>query len=98
MQLKDVAKNLTKQTEYRLDRRLDRLLRVNPSYRHLDDKNQDLIKKLLEKYKNKKRKGVKITGLTIRRDTYSLYQKRLKLGLSYSDLKKIRELLYSLKD
>lgn len=98
MELKDVAKNLSEQTEYRLDQRLDYLLRKNPKYRHLGKDEQELILDLLDKYKEKKRKGIKISSYSIRRDTYRLYRKRLKMGLSYNDLDKIKELLYSLKD
>ncbi|HZJ41918.1 MAG TPA: hypothetical protein VFD51_02795 [Patescibacteria group bacterium] len=98
MELKDITKNLSKQTEYRLDQRLDYLLRKNPSYRHLGKDEQKLILDLLDKYKEKKRKGIKISGYSIRRDVYHLYRKRLKMGLTYNDLDKIKELLNSLKD
>jgi hypothetical protein len=98
MELKDVASNLSRQTEYRLDQRLDTLLRKNPKYRHLEQEEQKLILDLLDKYKEKKRKGIKISGFTIRKDVYNLYRKRLKMGLTYNDLDKIKELLYSLKD
>jgi len=98
MELKDVAKNLSKQTEYRLDQRFDYLLRKNPKYSHLGKDEQKLILDLLDKYKEKKRKGIKISGFSIRRDVYSLYRKRLKMGLTYNDLDKIKELLNSLKD
>ena len=98
MELKDVAKNLSKQTEYRLDQRLDALLRKNPKYRHLGDGEQKLILDLLDKYKEKKRKGIQISGFSIRRDVYNLYRNRLKMGLTYNDLDKIKELLNTLKD
>jgi len=98
MPTKDLTKNLTRQTEYRLNQRLKYLLRKNPRYNHLDEKDQKIILDLLEKYKDKKRRGIKITSYAIKRDTYSLYRKRLKLGLTYNDLDKIKELLNSLKD
>lgn len=97
MKLHDVTKDLRDQTDYRLDQRLDTLLRRNPSYRHLDDRNQATIKELLKKYKEKRRKGIKISGLSVRRDMYSLYRDRLKLGLTYRDLDEIRDLLSGLK-
>ncbi|MDD2353924.1 MAG: hypothetical protein PHH52_02565 [Patescibacteria group bacterium] len=98
MEISDVSKNLSQQTERELDRRLGRLLRKNPSYRHLDQDEQDLILDILEKYKKKRRRGIKISDYSIRKDTYKLYQKRLELGLSTNDLDKIKELLNSLKD
>ncbi len=98
MSLREVAKDLGKQTEYRLDQRFDELLRRNPRYRHLDSGDQEIIKDLLDKYKQKKRKGIAISGLAVRRDMYSLYHNRIKLGLTLNDLDDIRDLLTSLKD
>ncbi|MDI3496340.1 MAG: hypothetical protein PWQ35_361 [Patescibacteria group bacterium] len=98
MEISDVAKNLSRQTERNLDQRLDRLLHKNPKYRHLGQKEQALILDLLDKYKKKKQRGIKITDYSIKRDTYNLYQKRLELGLTHYDLDKIKELLNSLKD
>lgn len=98
MSLQEITKDLGKQTEYRLDQRFDTLLRRNPRYRHLDSGDQQIIKDLLEKYKEKKRKGISISGLSVRRDMYSLYHNRIKLGLTLNDLDDIRDLLTSLKD
>jgi hypothetical protein len=98
MDLKDVVKNLSQQTEYRLDQRMDKLLRKNPRYNHLNKDDQKIILDLLKKYKDKKRRGVKISSFAIKRDTYNLYRKRLEMGLTYNDLDKIKELLNSLKD
>lgn len=98
MPIKELTKNLTRQTEYRLNQRLAYLLRKNPKYRHLGKSEQKVILDLLEKYKEKKRKGIQISDYAIRKDTYSLYRNRLKAGMSYQDLDKIKELLHSLKD
>lgn len=98
MPLKEIAKDMEKQTEYRLDQRMDEFIRRNPRYRHLDSGDQKIIKDLMEKYKTKRRKGIDISGLAVRRDMYSLYHNRIELGLTLNDLDDIRDLLVSFKD
>jgi len=98
MQLRDVAKNLRDQTDHRLDQRLDMMFRVNPRYSHLDAKDRGIILDLLKKYKEKRRRGIKATRLSVKSDMYKLYHNRIKLGLTHNDLDKIRDLLLSLKD
>lgn len=98
MDLKKVAANLPRQTSYRLEQRFSEMMRRNPHYRNLDTKNRALILDLLKKYKVKLRKGVKISGLSVRRDMYKLYHDRLELGLTKHDLDQISDLLTSLKN
>ena len=97
MDLKDVTKDLRDQTAYRIEQRLKEMLRTNPRYRNLDAANQKLILDLIAEEKEKAMKGIKSSGLTIRRKMYDLYQHRLKLGLTYNDLDQIRGLLESFK-
>lgn len=97
MDLKDVTKNLTSQTAYRLEQRFDQMMRTNPHYKNLDQENQDLILDLIAKYKAKMIRGIKPSRYVIRKDMYNLYEHRLKLGLTYNDLDQIRDLLLSFK-
>lgn len=97
MDLKDVTKNLSDQTNYRIEQRLMEMMRSNPKYRNLDGENRELILKLIEKYKAKAREGIKSSEYTIKEDMYHLYQNRLKLNLTYNDLDQIRDLLFSFK-
>lgn len=97
MDLNKVAANLRDQTDYRLEQRFLEMLRRNPRYRNLNDKNRATIMDLLKKYKDKKRSGLKISGLSVRKDMYSLYQNRLKLGLTRNDLDQIKDLLAGIK-
>ncbi|MFA5000173.1 MAG: hypothetical protein WC545_02345 [Patescibacteria group bacterium] len=97
MDLKDVSKDLTKQTAYRLEQRFLRLLRTNPRYKNLDAGNRDLILDLLDKYKDKLRHGIRPSRLTIKKDMYRLYRNRLELKLTYNDLDQIRDLLEEFK-
>lgn len=93
MDLKDVTKNLTSQTNYRLTQRMEELMRTNPSYKNLDGANRELVLSLIKKYKEKIRQGIKPSGLTVREDKYRLYENRVKLGLTRYDLDQINELL-----
>ena len=95
MDLKDVTKNMTDQTDYRLTQRMEEMMRINPNYKNLDGANQELIMNLIKKYKEKIRHGIKPSGLTIREDKYHLFENRVKLGLTRQDLDQINKLLDS---
>lgn len=97
MDIKDVLKNVEDLTDYRLERRLDEMIRKNPSYRHLDHNNQELLLDLLKKYKEKVRRGIRVSGFSIRKDMYRLYRNRLKLDLTKNDLDHIRSILNNFK-
>ncbi len=98
MDIKDVLKDVGNLTDYRLEQRLDEMIRKNPSYNHLDKKNQALLLDLLDKYKEKVRKGIRISGFSIRKDMYRLYRNRIKLNLTKMDLDAIRKILKSFKN
>ncbi|MHB8904089.1 MAG: hypothetical protein ACYC40_03235 [Patescibacteria group bacterium] len=97
MDFKDVTKNLTSLTDDRIKNRMDELFRVNPRFSNLDSANRELIFGLIKKYKEKIRSGVKPSAYTIHKDTYNLYENRLKLHLTSTDLDQIRNLLGSFK-
>lgn len=97
MNLKDVTKDLSGQTNYRLTQRMDALMRTNPNYRNLEGANKELVLNLIKKYKEKIRKGIRPSSLTIREDKYHLYQNRIQLGLTYQDLEQINDLLDGFK-
>jgi len=98
MDLKDVTNDLTAQTNYRITQRMEELMRTNPNYKNLNGANRELIMNLIKKYKEKIRKGIKPSSLTVREDKYHLYENRIKLGLTPYDLEQINELLDSFKD
>jgi len=93
MDLKDITKNLTSQTDYRITQRMEELMRTNPNYKNLDGANRELVLGLIKKYKEKIRQGLKPSGLTVREDKYHLYENRIKLGLTHYDLEQINKLL-----
>ncbi len=96
MSLSNIAQEAKDMTDYRLDQKLDEFFRRNPSSKNLREQ-QELIFDLIKKYKDKRRRGIKTSGLTIRHDLHKLYEKRLELGLSRNDLDDLRELLESFK-
>jgi len=96
MALLKIAQDAKKMTSYRLDQKLDEFFRKNPSFRNLRD-NQDLIFEIISKYKDKSRRRISTSRLTVRRDMYRLYKDRVKLGLTLNDLNDLRDLLASFK-
>jgi hypothetical protein len=98
MDLKDVTKDLSDQYNYRIEQRLEEMMRTNPTYKNLDKHNRELILDLIRKYKEKIRQGIKPSRLTVKEDKYYLYQNRVKLGLTYNDLEQINNLLDSFKE
>jgi len=97
MDLQDITKDMRNQTDYRLDQRFDELMRKNPRYSNLDAENRELIFDLIKKYKEKLRRGLKPSLRTIKEEMYHLYQNRVRLHLTRTDLDQIRDLLYSFK-
>lgn len=95
--MSDVTKDLTNQENWRIERKLDQLIRVSPKYKHLGPANRKLILDLVSKYKDRIRRGLRPSLTTVRADKYYLYQNRFKLGLSPQDLAEINKLLDSFK-
>jgi len=98
MNWSDVTADFTNQNSYTLKQRLTRLMRLNPDFKNLDKDNINLVFKLLKKYQDKLRSGLKPSRSTIREDKYYLYEHRIKLGLSDEDLRQLGHLLESFKD
>lgn len=97
MELNDVTKDLKDLTEYRLQQRFDEMMRTNPRYNNLGPDNRKLIMDLIHKYKQKLIDHSYPSDYTISRDMYSIYEKRVALGLTRLDLDQIRALLQSFK-
>lgn len=97
MDLQDVTKDLASKENYEISRRLQKLIQANPSFSNLDESNRELILKLVNKYKEKIRLGIKPSLITIREDKYHLYENRIKMGLTPTDLRQINKLLDSFK-
>lgn len=92
MSLADIAKDAKGMTDYRLEQKLDEFFRKNPSFKNLGD-NKTLVYDIIKKHKEKSRHGIKSSRLTVREDMHHLYEKRLELGLSHTDLDDLKDLL-----
>lgn len=97
MDLQDITKDVVNRQNFRISRQLEDLIRINPRYRHLDESNRKIILDLVMGYKEKVRRGIRPSRVTIREDKYYLYQNRFKLKLSPQDLSVINKLLDSFK-
>ncbi len=97
MDVKDLLKNAQNLTDYEFGQKLNKLVRDNYRYRNLDSKNRKLVFDILKKYRSYLRKGIGISYTTLQRETYRLYQNRIKLGLTENDLKDIKEILNKFK-
>lgn len=97
MDFKNLFKDAKNLTSYQIEQRLDQALHEHPSFKHLDESNKNLILDMVHKYKEKIRQGVGVSGHTIREDHYHLYQNRIKLGLTSTDLDTMKDLLESFK-
>lgn len=97
MRLEDLSNDLLKQTDERIERKLSILASTNPRYKTLDEGDKKVILDLIDKYKERMRKGIDITERMIREDRQKLYSNRFSIGLTEVDLDQIYDLLESFK-
>jgi hypothetical protein len=93
MKVEDLVKNYKDLPSHRFKQKLNELVRSNYRYANLNQKNRKVITDIVKKYSGRIRDGRGISYDTIRRECYSLHQKRIKLGLTEEDLKDIKEIL-----
>ncbi len=98
MKITDITNNLANETNERTILKFERLMATSVRFKNLDETNRQVILDLIKKYKERIRKGIKPTRLMIKSDRLHLYQNRVKLGLSETDLKQIYNLLESFKN
>ena len=97
MKITDITNNLTHETNERMGLKFDRLMATSPRFKNLDQANRQVVLDLVKKYKERVIRGIEPTRLMIKEDRLNLYQNRIKLGLSETDLKQIYSLLESFK-
>lgn len=93
MDIKELLKDIKNLTEYQIDQRLEHLIHSNSSFSNLNSENKEVVLKMIKEYKAIIKRGHPVTGEKIREDMYDLYQKRLSLKLSQTDLDRIRKIL-----
>lgn len=93
MDASDLLKNSKDLPSFQLERKLNKLARDNYKFRNLSEENKEVLLDLIKKYIKRIKNGQTISSETIRRDTHHLYENRLKLKITESDLEDFREVL-----
>ena len=93
MDTKDLADDYKNLPSYRFKEKLNSLVRKNHKFANLDKNNRKVIVDLVGKYSDRIRDGRGISYDALRRESYNLYQKRGKLGLTRNDLDDIKDIL-----
>jgi hypothetical protein len=93
MDLDEVLKNIAHEPDYIWERKFNELIIKNHNFYNLSTENKELIKELIKKHKPMIRKNGGISSVTIREESYHLYQNRIKLHLTEEDLKEIKLIL-----
>ncbi|MCU0678915.1 MAG: hypothetical protein MUC28_00510 [Planctomycetes bacterium] len=93
MDIKNLAQSFKNLPSDQFKRKLNEVVRTNPRFTNLDDKNKKVIADLLSKHKDNIKSYGGISSDTISRESYNLYQNREKMGLSEEDLKDVKEFL-----
>lgn len=97
MKITDITNNLTNETNKRMNVKFDRLMATSSRFKNLDQANRQVVLDLVKKYKERAIRGIEPTSRMIKEDRLRLYQNRVKLGLSETDLKQMYSLLDSFK-
>jgi len=97
MDLKNVAKELRGLSGARATQHLSKMLRSNSHYRSLDKDSQSVVLNLAKKYNSRIRSGVTPSRAAIQGDKYHLFEDKLKLGFTKSDLSEVNGMLDGFK-
>ena len=81
------------QTFDRFEQKLNSLIRENYRFSNLNESNRKIVLDIIKKHLSEIHNGLGISSTVLRRETYKLYQKRIKLNLTESDLSDIKEIL-----
>jgi len=93
MDIQDLLASAKTETFDRFTQKLNSLVRENYRFSNLDQSNRKVVLDIIKKHLREIHNGLGIPSMTIRNETYRLYQNRIKLKLSEEDLKDIKEIL-----
>jgi len=93
MDIKNLVKDFKDLPSDLFKRKLNEIVRTNSRFTNLDEKNKKTILDLLAKHKDKIKSGFGIPADILQRESYNLYQNRIKMELSDEDLKDVKEVL-----
>src|SRR4030042_3221454 len=97
MELEELIQKAKDMPGYLWEREFNSFILHHSQYRNLDEKNKKIVLDLVKKFKPYLIKGIGVSEQTIQRESYNLYQNRIKLGLTEEDLKDIKEILHLFK-
>lgn len=73
--------------------KLNNLVRENYRFSNLDEANRKIVLAVIKKHLSEIHRGLGISSTVLERESYNLYQNRLKLKLTEEDLRDIKEIL-----
>jgi hypothetical protein len=97
MDIQELLATAKEQTFERFERKLNELIRLNSRFSNLGPANRQALLGIIKKHLPNIHNGYGISGHTIQREMYHLYQNRLKLNLTEEDLRDIKEILFIFK-
>jgi len=98
MKIEDLISNVKELTTDELKRKINSLVRENPSYKNLDQNNRKVILVIIKKIIERIKKGRKIDSRFIRDEMIKLKKNRIKLDLSEKDLDDIEDILKKFRE
>ncbi len=93
MDIKELLASAKTQTFDRFTQKINSLIRENYRFSNLDEANRKIVLDIIKKHLSEIHCGNGISSTVLQRETYKLYQDRLKLNLTEADLKDIKEIL-----
>ncbi len=93
MDIQELLASAKTQTFDRFAQKLNSLVRENYKFSNLDESNRKIVLGIIKKHIGEIHNGLGISSVTLRNEEYKLYQGRIKLKLSESDLDDIKEIL-----
>ncbi|KKR91838.1 MAG: hypothetical protein UU95_C0036G0004 [Parcubacteria group bacterium GW2011_GWC2_42_12] len=93
MDIQELLASAKTQTFDLFERKLNTLIRENYHFSNLDEHNRKVVLEIVKKHLANIRNGYGISSTVMQRETYKLYQNRIKLKLTEQDLADIKEIL-----
>ncbi|MDD4900650.1 MAG: hypothetical protein PHS62_00855 [Patescibacteria group bacterium] len=93
MDIQELLASAKTQTFDRFERKLNELVRLNYRFSNLDEANRKLVLSIIKKHLSDIHNGIGISSYVAERETYHLYENRIKLHLTEEDIRDIKEIL-----
>ncbi len=98
MDIKELLASAKTQTFDRFAQKLNSLVRENYHFSNLDEANRKIVLDIIKKHLGEIHNGLGISSVTLRNEEYKLYENRIKLKLTESDLADIKKILELFKE